>query len=64
RSIMLAGRGRIVSGHQNPRPASMMLRPYGTRASVRQLLLWEDGDPAVTPGAEPVDRALSVTVDV
>lgn len=28
-----------------PRPASAMLRPYGTRASVRQLLLWEDGDP-------------------
>ncbi len=25
-----------------PRPASQMLRPYGTRASVRQLLLWED----------------------
>ena len=27
-----------------PRPASTMLRPYGTRASVRQLLLWEDDD--------------------
>ncbi len=27
-----------------PRPASQMLRPYGTRASVRQLLLWEDDD--------------------
>jgi RND superfamily putative drug exporter len=31
-----------------PRPASTMLRPYGPRAAVRQLLLWEDGDPAVT----------------
>ncbi|MUL76935.1 RND family transporter [Mycolicibacterium sp. CBMA 226] len=31
-----------------PRPASQMLQPYGSRASVRQLLLWEDGDPAVT----------------
>jgi putative drug exporter of the RND superfamily len=28
-----------------PRPASRMLQPYGTRQSVRQLLLWEDGDP-------------------
>jgi RND superfamily putative drug exporter len=27
-----------------PRPASTMLRPYGTRASVRQLLLWDDDD--------------------
>ena len=44
-----------------PRPASMMLRPYGTRASVRQLLLWEDGDPAVTPGAAPAERELSAT---
>ncbi|MBB3601140.1 RND superfamily putative drug exporter [Mycolicibacterium sp. BK556] len=26
------------------RPASSMLRPYGTRESVRQLLLWEDDD--------------------
>jgi RND superfamily putative drug exporter len=32
-----------------PRPASQMLQPYGSRAAVRQLLLWEDGDPAVTP---------------
>ncbi|MBW0012302.1 MMPL family transporter [Mycobacterium sp.] len=31
-----------------PRPASTMLRPYGPRPAVRQLLLWEDGDPAVT----------------
>jgi putative drug exporter of the RND superfamily len=29
-----------------PRPASQMLRPYGTRPSVRQLLLWEDEDSA------------------
>ncbi|ETZ56381.1 RND family transporter [Mycobacterium avium] len=32
-----------------PRPASTMLRPYGPRPAVRQLLLWEDGDPAVAP---------------
>ena len=32
-----------------PRPASQMLQPYGSRAAVRQLLLWEDEDPAVTP---------------
>jgi RND superfamily putative drug exporter len=31
-----------------PRPASTMLQPYGSRSAVRQLLLWEDGDPAVT----------------
>jgi RND superfamily putative drug exporter len=31
-----------------PRPASQMLRPYGPRPAVRQLLLWEDGDKAVT----------------
>jgi putative drug exporter of the RND superfamily len=31
-----------------PRPVSTMLRPYGPRPAVRQLLLWEDGDPAVT----------------
>jgi RND superfamily putative drug exporter len=30
-----------------PRPASQMLRPYGPRSAVRQLLLWEDGDKAV-----------------
>lgn len=29
-----------------PRPASTMLRPYGPRSAVRQLLLWEDDDPA------------------
>ena len=31
-----------------PRPASQMLQPYGSRHAVRQLLLWEDDDPAVT----------------
>ncbi|OBI14265.1 hypothetical protein A5714_13935 [Mycobacterium sp. E2462] len=31
-----------------PRPASTMLRPYGPRTAVRQLLLWEDDDPAMT----------------
>jgi putative drug exporter of the RND superfamily len=31
-----------------PRPASTMLRPYGPRPAVRQLLLWEDEDTAVT----------------
>jgi RND superfamily putative drug exporter len=37
-----------------PRPASTMLRPYGSRPAVRQLLLWEDDDdtqPSV--GAKP-----------
>jgi len=32
-----------------PRRPSQMLQPYGSRAAVRQLLLWEDEDPAVTP---------------
>ncbi|MFV0494952.1 RND family transporter [Mycobacterium sp.] len=32
-----------------PRPTSTMLRPYGSRQAVRQLLLWEDDDPAVAP---------------
>jgi RND superfamily putative drug exporter len=31
-----------------PRPASQMLQPYGSRPAVRQLLLWDDGDEAVT----------------
>ena len=31
-----------------PRPASQMLRPYGSRPAVRQLLLWEDEDSAAT----------------
>jgi RND superfamily putative drug exporter len=34
-----------------PRPASAMLRPYGPRPAVRQLLLWEDDDLAVTSKA-------------
>jgi RND superfamily putative drug exporter len=34
-----------------PRPASQMLQPYGSRHSVRQLLLWEDGDPVVASGS-------------
>ena len=34
-----------------PRPASTMLRPYGPRPAVRQLLLWEDDDPVVAPKA-------------
>jgi RND superfamily putative drug exporter len=34
-----------------PRPASTMLRPYGPRPAVRQLLLWEDDDPLVAPEA-------------
>ncbi|VAZ88077.1 RND family transporter [Mycobacterium pseudokansasii] len=29
-----------------PRPSSQMLRPYGPRPAVRQLLLWDDDDPA------------------
>ncbi|MGO4443313.1 RND family transporter [Mycobacterium sp. 2YAF39] len=31
-----------------PRPASTMLRPYGSRPAVRQLLLWEDDDPVTS----------------
>jgi putative drug exporter of the RND superfamily len=34
-----------------PRPASTMLRPYGSRTAVRQLLLWEDDDATVMPVA-------------
>ena len=30
-----------------PRPASTMLRPYGSRPAVRQLLLWDDDDRSV-----------------
>jgi RND superfamily putative drug exporter len=30
-----------------PRPASSMLQPYGSRAAVRQLLLWDDEDTTV-----------------
>jgi RND superfamily putative drug exporter len=34
-----------------PRPASTMLRPYGPRPAVRQLLLWDDDD-AVMAGSK------------
>ena len=34
-----------------PRPASRMLQPYGSRAAVRQLLLWDDDDLAVAPSS-------------
>ncbi len=34
-----------------PRPASQMLRPYGPRPAVRQLLLWDDDDTAVMSGS-------------
>jgi putative drug exporter of the RND superfamily len=34
-----------------PRPASTMLRPYGSRSAVRQLLLWDDDDPVATSGS-------------
>ncbi|OBH52524.1 hypothetical protein A5685_15000 [Mycobacterium colombiense] len=34
-----------------PRPASTMLRPYGPRPAVRQLLLWDDDDPVVMSSA-------------
>ena len=30
------------------RPVSQILQPYGSRHAVRQLLLWEDGDLAVS----------------
>jgi putative drug exporter of the RND superfamily len=36
-----------------PRPASQMLRRYGSRESVRQLLLQEDGDRAATSETPP-----------
>lgn len=36
-----------------PRPASQMLRPYGTRSAVRQLLLWDDDDQSVMSGTPP-----------
>ncbi|MGC2652331.1 MAG: MMPL family transporter [Mycobacterium sp.] len=38
------------------RPASAMLRPYGPRPAVRQLLLWDDDD-EVAATAEPGSRA-------
>jgi putative drug exporter of the RND superfamily len=30
-----------------------MLQPYGSRHAVRQLLLWEDGDPVVAHDGPP-----------
>ncbi|MBI2695779.1 RND family transporter [Mycobacterium nebraskense] len=39
-----------------PRPASTMLRPYGPRPAVRQLLLWDDDDPAVMSGSNSQTR--------
>lgn len=35
-----------------PRPASQMLRPYGSRTAVRQLLLWDDDESASAQGAK------------
>jgi RND superfamily putative drug exporter len=35
------------------RPADQMPQPYGSRQAVRQMLLWEDGDPAVTSELPP-----------
>ena len=35
-----------------PRPASTMLRPYGPRSAVRQLLLWEDPEESTVESAE------------
>jgi len=32
-----------------PRPASQMLRPYGTRPAVRQLLLWDEDGEVTSP---------------
>lgn len=40
-----------------PRPASTMLRPYGPRPAVRQLLLWEDDDPVATSGSRSASMA-------
>jgi RND superfamily putative drug exporter len=43
-----------------PRPASTMLRPYGTRAAVRQLLLWEDDDTTVMPAPPAAHRQAEI----
>ena len=48
---MLLGRWFWWPQRVRPRPASTMLRPYGPRPAVRQLLLWEDDDPVVAPEA-------------
>ncbi|OBH47480.1 hypothetical protein A5690_01420 [Mycobacterium intracellulare] len=39
-----------------PRPASTMLRPYGSRPAVRQLLLWEDDDPVAMSSSKVPSR--------
>ncbi len=39
-----------------PRPASQMLRPYGSRTAVRQLLLWEDDDAIVGASSRGAGR--------
>ena len=39
-----------------PRPASTMLRPYGPRPAVRQLLLWDDDDSTVMPGSRSAPK--------
>jgi RND superfamily putative drug exporter len=39
-----------------PRPASTMLRPYGPRPAVRQLLLWDDDDPVAMSGSHAPTR--------
>ncbi|OBC02162.1 RND family transporter [Mycobacterium sp. 852002-40037_SCH5390672] len=39
-----------------PRPASTMLRPYGPRSAVRQLLLWDDDDPVAMSGSHASSR--------
>ncbi|OBA76625.1 hypothetical protein A5641_20815 [Mycobacterium sp. 1554424.7] len=44
-----------------PRPASTMLQPYGSRASVRQLLLWDDDDTAVMPPSRTDRETASAT---
>ncbi|BBZ74292.1 RND family transporter [Mycobacterium paraseoulense] len=57
RSFMTPSVARILGRwfwwpqHIRPRPASTMLRPYGPRPAVRQLLLWEDDDPVVAAKA-------------
>ncbi len=39
-----------------PRPSSQMLRPYGPRPAVRQLLLWDDDDAVMTSGSRSGSR--------
>jgi RND superfamily putative drug exporter len=44
-----------------PRPASQMLRPYGPRPAVRQLLLWDDEDTTVISQSAD-DRSIVASV--